>query len=217
MLLDKLERFTCDKSFYNQLASLYLSDADTAMQQLFHFREVDGSPFTTFESGPLILFLIPYFFVAAVTSGVLAPAGLFVPTLLAGATFGRLVGHMLNSVAPGSVTDSGTYALIGAAAMLGGMSRMTIAGTVILLEACNKNEYLLPLMLTFAAARYSGNAINQVGRLCLCLCLCSCLCLAAIRFNPLRLVLTPLTLLTPPSPIVPLRSTQRSAHVRPSN
>lgn len=38
---------------------------------------------------------------------------------------------------------------------------MTIAGSVILLEACGNSEYLLPLMLTFAAARYSGNALNQ--------------------------------------------------------
>jgi chloride channel 7 len=160
-LLSKLQQFTCDKGFFNQLATLYLTDADTTMQQLFHFSEVDGTPYTSFEVGSLILFFLPYFFFAAATSGVLCPAGLFVPTLLAGATLGRLIGHLLNSASPGGVTDSGTYALIGAAAVLGGMSRMTIAGAVILLEATNKKEYLLPLMLTFAAARYSGNAINQ--------------------------------------------------------
>ena len=38
---------------------------------------------------------------------------------------------------------------------------MTIAGAVIILEACGSTSYLLPLMLTFAAARYSGNAINE--------------------------------------------------------
>jgi H+/Cl- antiporter ClcA len=38
---------------------------------------------------------------------------------------------------------------------------MTIAGTVIVLEACGNNEYLLPLMLVFAAARYTANAINM--------------------------------------------------------
>jgi hypothetical protein len=38
---------------------------------------------------------------------------------------------------------------------------MTIAGTVIVLEACGNTQYLLPLMLTFAAARYTGNAINE--------------------------------------------------------
>lgn len=45
--------------------------------------------------------------------------------------------------------------------MLGGMSRMTIAGTIIILEATGDPGLLLPLMLTFAAARYTGNAINQ--------------------------------------------------------
>lgn len=98
---------------------------------------------------------------AAITSGTLCPAGLFVPMLVSGAAFGRIVGHILNCAAPGFVTDAGSYALIGSAALLGGMSRMTIAGTIIILEACGNSAYLLPLMITFAAARYTGNAINQ--------------------------------------------------------
>ena len=44
---------------------------------------------------------------------------------------------------------------------MGGMSRLTICGAVILLEASGNSEFLLPLMLVFAAARYTGNAINQ--------------------------------------------------------
>ena len=91
----------------------------------------------------------------------MCPAGLFVPTLLSGAAFGRLIGHWMNVLFPGYVSDSGTYALIGAAAILGGMARMTIAGCVIVLEACGNITYLLPLMVTFAAARYTGNAINE--------------------------------------------------------
>ena len=59
------------------------------------------------------------------------------------------------------MADSGTYALIGAASVLGGMSRMTISGTVILLEACGNASYLLPLMLTFITARYVGNQYNS--------------------------------------------------------
>ena len=81
--------------------------------------------------------------------------------MVAGAAFGRLIGHLLNVMFGGYVADSGTYALIGAAAVLGGMSRMTIAGTVIILEACGNSTYLLPLMITFAAARYTGNVIND--------------------------------------------------------
>lgn len=98
---------------------------------------------------------------AAYTAGAFIPAGLFVPCLIAGAGFGRLIGHLLNVLFAGFVADSGTYALIGAAAVMGGMSRMTIAGTVIILEACGNSSYLLPLMITFAAARYTGNAIND--------------------------------------------------------
>ena len=81
--------------------------------------------------------------------------------MLSGAAFGRLIGHWLNLLFPGYVADSGTYALIGAAAVLGGMARMTIAGCVIVLEACGNITYLLPLMVTFAASRYAGNAINE--------------------------------------------------------
>ncbi len=160
-LLKDLVRFQCKEGQYNQLASLYFTSGDVAMRQLFHFRENDGFGSDSLTSGPLILFFIPYFFLAAITSGVLAPAGLFVPTLLSGAAFGRLIGHWLNLIAPGTVADSGTYALIGAASVLGGMARMTIAGCVIVLEASGNITYLLPLMVTFAAARYTGNAINK--------------------------------------------------------
>eukprot|EP01038_Epipyxis_sp_PR26KG_P010242 gene10242-13776_t len=160
-LLTKLVQFQCKPNFYNQLASLYFAPSDTAMQQLYHFKEIGGTNYVTFETGALMLFFVPYFLLAAITSGALCPAGLFVPTLLSGAAFGRMIGHILNCAFPGYVTDSGTYALVGASAILGGMSRMTIAGTVIILEASGNSGFLLPLMLTFAAARYTGNAINE--------------------------------------------------------
>lgn len=160
-LLNHLVRFQCDEGEYNQLASLYFTSGDGAMRQLFHFRETDGEGQNSFTSGPLILFFIPYFLMAAITSGIMCPAGLFVPTLLAGAALGRLFGHWLNVAFPSYVADSGTYALIGAAAVLGGMARMTIAGCIIILEACGNITYLLPLMVTFASSRYVGNAINE--------------------------------------------------------
>ncbi|CAN0470757.1 unnamed protein product, partial [Hapterophycus canaliculatus] len=53
--------------------------------------------------------------------------------------------------------DRGTYALIRDAACLGGMARMTISLTVIILEATGDMQYVLPLMLTLLAARWVGN------------------------------------------------------------
>lgn len=161
MLYQNLVHFQCDDSSYNQLASLYFNSDDMAMRQLFHFREVDGTGNNSFTTGPLILFFLPYCFMASITAGIIVPAGLFVPTLLSGAAMGRLFGHWLNLLFPSYVADSGTYALIGAASILGGMARMTIAGCVIMLEACGNITYLLPLMVTFAATRYVGNAIGE--------------------------------------------------------
>ena len=38
----KLVQFQCEPGYYNQLASLYFTSGDTAMRQLYHFRELDG-------------------------------------------------------------------------------------------------------------------------------------------------------------------------------
>jgi chloride channel 7 len=160
-LLNELSPFQCSSGQYNQLASLYFVEPDIALRQLFHYREYDGTDYATFDTIPLLLFFVPYFLMAACVSGVFAPTGLFVPLIIAGSAYGRLWGHLLNAAFPGYVADSGTYALIGAAALLGGMARMTISGTVIMLEAAGNMMYLLPLMVTFGAARYSGNAINH--------------------------------------------------------
>ena len=50
-------------------------------------------------------------------------SGLFVPLIMVGATFGRLFGSLLQLA--GLHVYVGTYSLIGAAALLGGVVRMT--------------------------------------------------------------------------------------------
>lgn len=104
--LDQLVTFQCPAGYYNQVriitcvsldttsstyfleifqvASLYFTSSDNAMQQLYHFQEFGGTNYTTFDTAALLLFFIPYFFMATITAGTLCPAGLFVPTLLAG-------------------------------------------------------------------------------------------------------------------------------------
>ena len=47
----------------------------------------------------------------------------------------------------------GTYALIGAASFVGGVVRMTISLTVILIESTNEISYGLPIMLTLMVSR----------------------------------------------------------------
>jgi len=164
-IAEELVQFKCKPDEYNELASLFFTDSDTAIKQLFHFREVGSfeEDVETFSSLAVFIFYIPYTLLACLTYGIAVPSGLFVPSLLSGAALGRLVGHLLHRLdaQSGTFADSGTYALVGAAAGLGGMARMTISLTVILLEATGNVQNLLPLMLALMAARWVGNIFNH--------------------------------------------------------
>lgn len=63
-----------------------------------------------------------------VTFGCTVPSGIIMPALDAGAFFGRLVGQWITTLPPG------IFAMVGAAAFLAGVSRMTISLCVIVLE-----------------------------------------------------------------------------------
>ena len=137
----------------NDYALLFFQPSEESIKMLFHSEE-------NLTKASLIWFTVIYFFFACWTYGIAVPSGLFVPSLLLGASVGRLFGEC---VAGFGWADSqpGVYSLIGAAAVLGGMSRMTISLTVILIEATNDYTYGLPLMLTLITARWVGNCFND--------------------------------------------------------
>ena len=55
----------------------------------------------------------------------------------------------------------GTFALMGAASFLGGVVRMTISLTVILIETTNEITYGLPIMVTLMVAKWTGDIFNK--------------------------------------------------------
>lgn len=66
--------------------------------------------------------------------GIGCPAGLFVPTLTFGSAFGLFTGHLIKMTLGqwwGVPISFPTYAVIGAAAFLGGTTRMIVSVTVL--------------------------------------------------------------------------------------
>ena len=73
----------------------------------------------------LVVSTLAYFILAVVTYGIAIPSGLFVPLILIGSNMGHLLGLGWNAMWDMNF-DVGTYSLIGAAAVLGGSTRMTM-------------------------------------------------------------------------------------------
>jgi chloride channel 3/4/5 len=63
-----------------------------------------------------------------ITFGLKVPSGIIIPALVGGALFGRLVGQWVTTISPG------IFAMVGAAAFLAGVTRMTISLCVIMFE-----------------------------------------------------------------------------------
>ncbi|KAL1792087.1 hypothetical protein ACET3X_009838 [Alternaria dauci] len=92
-----------------------------------------------------------------VTFGIKVPSGVIIPALDAGAFFGRLVGQTITSISPG------IFAMVGAAAFLAGVSRMTISLAVIMFELTGQLSYTLPSMLAILVAKWTADAISTEG------------------------------------------------------
>ncbi|KAH3900415.1 Gef1p SCDLUD_003394 [Saccharomycodes ludwigii] len=89
-----------------------------------------------------------------VSYGCKVPCGIFVPSMAVGATFGRFVSLLVEKfiTGPGVITP-GTYAFLGAAASLSGITHLTLAVVVIMFELTGAFFYIIPTMIVVAVTR----------------------------------------------------------------
>lgn len=147
------KRFQCQSGYYNDLASLFLNTNDDAIRNLF-----STSTRHEFRISSLFIFFAAIYCLGIITYGIAVPSGLFIPVILAGACYGRLVGRLFASI---SKLDTGLFALLGAASFLGGTMRMTVSLCVILLELTN-DLLLLPLvMLVLLVSKTVADSFNK--------------------------------------------------------
>ncbi|GJJ06304.1 hypothetical protein Clacol_000495 [Clathrus columnatus] len=109
--------------------------------------------------------------------GCKVPAGIFVPSMAIGATFGRMVGIIVKAVYrtyPQSgwfavcqpdvpCITPGTYAFLGAAAALGGVMRLTVCVVVIMFELTGALTYILPTMIVLLVTKAVGDFFGGAG------------------------------------------------------
>ncbi|ORX91368.1 hypothetical protein K493DRAFT_286877 [Basidiobolus meristosporus CBS 931.73] len=149
------------------------------------FRECEGNDYytlcnhNTFASnvGLLIVAAILKIVLTVLTFGIQLPAGIFMPSMVVGACCGRALGILVEawqryyptfwlfaSCPPeGSCITPGTYALVGATAALGGVTRMTVSLVVIMFELTGALTYVLPIMIAVMLSKWVGDAFGKGG------------------------------------------------------
>ncbi|CAD6499119.1 BgTH12-04771 [Blumeria graminis f. sp. triticale] len=112
-----------------------------------------------------------------ISYGCKVPAGIFVPSMAVGASFGRTVGILvqaLHEAYPTSVFFSacqpdipciipGTYAFLGAAAALSGIMHITVSVVVIMFELTGALTYILPTMIVVGVTKAISELFGKGG------------------------------------------------------
>jgi chloride channel 7 len=148
--------FNCPAGQYNDLATLFFNTNDDAIRNLFS----TGTP-GEFRVSTLLIYLVSTYSLALVTYGIAVPSGLFVPAILCGSTYGRIMGIWMNSAVGAKAFDEGVYALLGAASFLGGSMRMTVSLCIILLELTNSLKMLPVIMVVLLVSKAVGDSFND--------------------------------------------------------
>ncbi|KAJ3319691.1 glycerol ethanol, ferric requiring protein [Boothiomyces sp. JEL0866] len=112
-----------------------------------------------------------------VTYGAGIPAGMFVPSMIWGALFGRILGEIMQSIhlahrtwdvfadcpSEGTCVTPGMYALLGAIGALGGLTKLTVSLTVVMFELTGTLNYIIPCMVTLTISKFVGNFFGTEG------------------------------------------------------
>uniref|UniRef100_A0A4W3GWX0 Chloride channel protein n=1 Tax=Callorhinchus milii TaxID=7868 RepID=A0A4W3GWX0_CALMI len=112
--------------------------------------------------GKLALALIFKIIMTIFTFGIKVPSGLFIPSMLAYHHHDWFIFNQWCNVGADCVTP-GLYAMVGAAACLGGVTRMTVSLVIIVFELTGGLEYIVPLMAAVMTSKWVGDAFGREG------------------------------------------------------
>ena len=159
----------------SELVSNLFSECATLIDDQFGLCKTGAA-----TAGTIVLLLFAAvlgFFLAAITFGLQIPAGIILPSMAIGALTGRAVGIVMEIWQhnhPGfflfqtcepdvPCVTTGTYAIVGAAAALTGVTRVTVSIVVIVFELTGALTYVLPIMVAVMISKWVGDALSRRG------------------------------------------------------
>ncbi|KAI9362902.1 clc channel [Zopfochytrium polystomum] len=124
--------------------------------------------------GTLCGILVLKIFLTFITLGIRVPSGVFGLSMVVGACGGRIVGMVMDNLQKnnpehwlfrGCPADRdciipGVYAMVGAAAVLSGVTRMTVSLVVIMVELTGALTYVIPIMCAIMVAKWIADFIE---------------------------------------------------------
>ncbi|KAM0433467.1 hypothetical protein ACHAPT_004347 [Fusarium lateritium] len=111
-----------------------------------------GTYYAWLISGTFVKLLL-----TTITFGCKVPSGIIIPAMDAGALFGRMVGQLIPDISPG------IFAMVGSAAFLAGVSRMTASLAVIMFELTGEVNFIPPFMIAILTAKWVADSISADG------------------------------------------------------
>lgn len=111
----------------------------------------------TFKLMVILLFLKIFAFSLSLGSG--GAGGSIVPSLFVGAMLGGAFGTAANFFFPGTIAESGAYALVGMGAVFAGTARAPLTAILILFEITRDYNMILPLMFACVLSNMMSNAL----------------------------------------------------------
>lgn len=87
----------CKDNEYNAVAALWFQTPEASVKALFH------DPPASHQMVTLLVFVVVYYPLSCVTYGLSVSMGIFIPTLLVGAAWGRVTSMLLSDIFPYAV------------------------------------------------------------------------------------------------------------------
>ncbi|XP_073974808.1 uncharacterized protein isoform X3 [Rhodnius prolixus] len=148
---------------------MFCAEGEIPTMMLFFFQK-DVSLLTslifgeaTFGMKALIVLLIYYFTLSAALMGASISGGIFIPSMVTGAIWGRLLAESLLILAPQTKAwcRPQMYAFLAAGAHIGGTTRICFSIGIILLESSGQTSFGLPVFIVVITTKIVGDMFTH--------------------------------------------------------